>query len=246
MPSDWTQRVRQISDNPAARDAVNRIRSRAVTSNPFTSAAPPEPPGTYPLAHGFPTGDHNPAAYPAVVPPPVPVFAPAPAGIAPLQTNTTPRNAPMRPGAVKVAVAALLVAAIATLAIGMMGAYAVIELRSTVDHLLSLDQTGAASLLASGYADDTQVALMVASVAIAAVMTVAYLMVAKAIWSGRRWPRTISPFLVVLSIPAVFIGPLATAIVLAGVIATAAAWMPSARTYTQQRAAFRAAARARR
>ncbi len=256
MPSDWAQRVRQLGDNPGARDTVARIRSRAVASNPFTSGALPQPPvagappvGVYdpfaaaaapPLANG-----HNPFTTPAP-PHAASAFTVGPAASAPLVGSGTPVGALVRPTAVKVAAWALLAAAVLTLGIGGMGAYAIAELRTTVGHVLELDQSGAANLLASGYADDTQVILMVGSVAVAAVVSVAYLLVTRSIWSGRSWPRTVCPFLVLLSIPAIFIGPLATSIVLAGAVATAAAWTPSARAYSQQRAASRAASRGRR
>lgn len=244
MPGDWAQRVRRLGDNAAASETMGKIGSRTAVSNPSTSAVPRQPPVTWEPAPGsHPAGVHNPFSAATVPPPRVPDFNVGQAVPVVSSRSGALSAAPTRPVAVKVAACALLAAAVLTLAIGGMGAYAITELRTTVDHVLDLDQSGTATLVASGYADDTQMILMAVSVAIAAVMAVAYLLVTKSIWSGRSWPRTVSPFLVVLSLPAIFVGPLATIIVLVGAVATAAAWMPSARAYSQQEVVFRDAAR---
>lgn len=245
----WVQRMRRLGENTDARDTLDRVRSRAASSNPFAPAAPPrlttEPP---PPTSGY---DPRVAAAPSATDAYNPFLGSAPSPATPVQPPPTcagsmQDTAPLRPLAVKLASGALLAAAILTLVIGGVGAYAVTELRTTVGRVLELDQTGTATLLASGYADDTQVVLMIISVAVAAVMAVGYLLVAHAIWRGRSWPRALSPFLVILSTPAIFIGPLAVGIVVAGAIATAAVWTPGARAYPQRQAAFRARARARR
>lgn len=248
MPGEWAHRLRELGENTVAHNAVEKMRSRATASNPFSSteSSPATP------AHSITPG-HNPFG-PAAAPyggthSPFSGAVPMPAMITGPQlplTGDIPETAPVRPVAVKLASGALLAAAMLTLVIGGLGAYTIAELRTSVGRVLELDQSGMATLLASGYADDTQVVLMAVAVAIAAIVAVVYLFVAQAIWRGRGWPRNFSPFLAVLSIPAVFIGPLAVSIVVAGVIATAAVWMPGARAYSQQQAAFRVQARARR
>lgn len=249
MPDDWAQRLRQLGKKAGNPDLVDPFRPPAGAANPFSSPGPaPGYPaaGAYdPFANAAQTASGygpNGGGWSSGVSP----FTGGPQGVLPVPEPSGSASVQPRPLTVKVATWTLVAAATLTLVLGGMGAYAILELRTTFGRVLALDQTGTANLLASGYADDTQVVLMVISTAVAAVMAVVYLFVARAIWRGRSWPRVLSPFLVVLSIPAVFIGPVAIVIVFAGAISAAAAWLPSARAYAQQYPAFRAFGRTRR
>jgi hypothetical protein len=238
MPSEWSQRLRQLSDMPRNRETLARLTENGPIpdrfrprSGPVSPATPPAYPFTDPLASApnpfsatpYPQGASIPAA-PSV--------------------SVTPASAPARPTAVHVAFYALLSAAALTLALAGLGVYAITELRDTFDNVLKIDKSGTAAVITSGYADNTEIALLVAAAALGAVLAVCYLFVARAIWKGRSWPRRASPFLAVLSLPALFIGHIAIIAVLAGIIAAAACWMPSARAFATQTRAYAAAQRA--
>ncbi|MFG1929949.1 hypothetical protein ACGFK1_04750 [Mycobacterium sp. NPDC048908] len=249
MPSEWSQRLRQLSDMPRNRETLSRLtevapiperfRSRSApasasisttnpfteppipTANPFTRPPAPGPNPFLPTTYGEGAGAHT---TPSV--------------------NTSPAAPPARPAAVRVAFFALLSAAASTLALAGLGVYAIAELRYTFDNVLKIDKSGTAAVIASGYADNTEIALLVAAAALGAVLTVCYLFVARAIWKGRSWPRRVNPVLAFLSLPALFIGHIALIAVLAGVIAAAACWVPSARTFATQSRAYTLAQRA--
>lgn len=137
-----------------------------------------------------------------------------------------------RPIAVKVAAFALAAAGVLTMTLSGLGVWAIFELRDTIDDWIALDPTGVVNILVSKYADDAETVLAIILVGFGSVLTVCYLIFATFIWRGSSWPRCVSPFLVVLSSPAVLIGHVAIAIVLMGLIATVAAWLPAARSYS--------------
>jgi hypothetical protein len=136
---------------------------------------------------------------------------------------------------VKVAALSLLVAGVLTLALAGLGAWAISDLRDSADRLMDLDPTHTAAFVATDYADGTETVLMVIVGAIGAILAVAYLLVARSVWKGSNWPRVVSPFLAVMSLPALFLGYVAVLIVLAGVAAAGALWMSPARAFAAER-----------
>jgi hypothetical protein len=71
----------------------------------------------------------------------------------------------------------------------------------------------------------------------------AYALIAHAIRKGGGWPRPVSTILAIFSLPAILLGPIAVAIVLTGLIAVTAIWMPSARRYAIESKRIRRSAR---
>lgn len=225
MPGDWSNRLRLLSDMPKNRETLSRLTASAPIPNPFRSPPAIAPP--------------HPAANPSgASPPPGPdPFAPAP------YTGPVFAAPPARPVPVRVAVFSLLSAAVLALVLALFGVYAIAELRGSVDNLINIDPSGTATMVASDYVEGTQLAVTFAAAALGAVVAGAYLLVARAIWKGRSWPRQVSPFFAVLSLPALLLGPVAIAAVAAGIVATLAAWMPSSRAFATQTRAYAAATR---
>lgn len=155
----------------------------------------------------------------------------------PFSSATGTTSTTGRPASVKAAAISLLIAGVLTLAMTAIAARAIFDLRDSVDNLMNLDPSGTATFIVSGYADDTETILVVVVAALGALMTVAYMLVVRSVWKGSNWPRNVSPFLAVMSLPAVFLGHVAILIVVAGVVAAVASWMPSARAYSAQRRA---------
>lgn len=156
-------------------------------------------------------------------------------GSSPVQQPTGTSGAAWgRPTSVRAATFSLLTAGVLCLVLAGFGVFAIWELRDSADQLLNLDPSGTVNLFASDYADDTETVLTVIVVAIGALLAIAYMLMARFVWKGHKWPRNVSPFLVVLSLPALFLGFVGIAIVAAGVAATVAAWMPSARAFSTQ------------
>lgn len=228
MPQDWSQRLRELSDMPKNRETLARLTESARMPERFRPR-PAFPP--VPSAEGFdfnspvtPGVQHDVAFSPPMV--------------------AAPLSMPWRPVFVRAASFALLGAATLTLALVFFAVGAVTELRETLDNALKLDKSGAATLLASGYADDAQNALIASAATLGAVCAIVYLVVARGIWKGRHWPRWVSPFLAVLSLPALFLGHLAIVVVFAGLFTAVAYWLPSARTFATQSRAHAVAKRA--
>ena len=197
--------------------------------SPFTGTTPATPVGS-------PFGDA-----------PVPAAGPFATSPAPTLEQSTDNSGAVwgRPVSVRIAAFSLLAAGALTLVLAVFGVIAIWELRDSADDLLNLDPSGTAKLFASGYADDAETMLTIILVAAGSLMTIAYMLVARSVWKGKSWPRNVSPFLVVLSLPALFLGIVAIAIVTAGVAATVALWMPSARAYSAEVAASRRLAKGR-
>ena len=178
-------------------------------ANPFdTNAAP----GANPFAPSEPTLD----------------YLSAPAGA---ESRAVFRSSAGRPVAVKIAAVSLLVAGALSLAQAGIGVWAVFDLRDSFGRLMDLDTTRTAAFLATSYADDAETVMAVIVIGFGAVMTIAYMVVARSVWKGRNWPRNVSPFLAVMSLPALALGAVAILVVLAGVVACVALWMPGARNY---------------
>lgn len=247
MPHDWSQRVRQLRDMPSNRATLarlaesapipDRFRTRqAPTSSPVPAANPFDvnlPAESNPFGPGYPpVVQHNSGAAQFNLAPPTQ------SGPAPVV------SAPRRPNTVRVASWALLCAAAMTLTLIGIAVGAIFELRDTFDNALKLDKSGTATLVAAGYADDTQTALVVIALFLGVLLAVVYLLVARALWAGRHWPRWVSPFLAVLSLPALLLGHIAILAVIAGIISTVASWMPNARSFATQSRAHAAARRA--
>lgn len=260
MPSEWSRRLRQLRDLPRNQETLSRLTGAAPLPERFrTRAAPgsaPVPPAN-PFA-ASPAPSPNPFSS-APVPPANPFTSAPPVGPNPFlpspyeeaagapatpSMRTSPTGPPVPPAAVRVAFFALVSAAVATLALAGLGIYAITDLRDTFDNVLKIDKSGIATVVTSEYADNTEIALLVAAAALGAVLAVCYLVVARGIWKGRSWPRRVSPVLAFLSLPALFIGHLALVAVLAGVAAAAACWLPSARTFAEQHRAYTLAQRA--
>jgi len=140
-----------------------------------------------------------------------------------------------RPIAVRIATFALLTAGVLSLVLAGMGVAFVWELRDTTDRLLHLDPSGTVSLLAAGYADGAETVLTMVIVGVGALVAIGYMLVARSVWKGSNWPRNLSPFLLVLSLPAVLLGIVGPAIVAAGFASTVATWTPSARAFCSRR-----------
>lgn len=116
-----------------------------------------------------------------------------------------------------------------------MWVYLLTEFRQTVNNAMDVDPSGMVKLFVTDYADDAQLYLTAAVIVLGAVLASGYVAVARAIRKGRRWPRAVCPVLALLSLPAVFLGHIAIIIVAAGLIATAAAWTPTARAFSSGR-----------
>jgi hypothetical protein len=157
--------------------------------------------------------------------------------------NATTATIPRRPAAVYVAYLALVVAAVASASLAGLGVYGLTELRGSVDKVLHLDPTGTVVFYARGYVDNAETTLMSSAVALGILFALAYVLVAHAVRKGHRWPRPIGTALAVLSLPAVFLGPVAVVIVVAGIVAVLALWAPSARRYAVQSKAAKRSAR---
>src|ERR1700737_388047 len=220
MPNDWSQRLRQLSDMSKNRETLSRLTASAPIPNRFSKpspTAPPSEPSANPFADPRTPSGTNPFAPAAVHPAPYsdPWLPPA------------PMEAPAKPPAVRAAYLSLLVAAALILVQTALITYAIAELKGSVSNLMNMDPSHTATLLASDCVGDAQIVVTVIVAAIGALFAAAYLFFARAIWKGRSWPRKVSPFLAILSLPALFIGPVAVAAVCAGTVATAAAWMPA-------------------
>lgn len=190
----------------------------AQAHSPFAAAAPSAP------AAGSPFGD---SAARRAQP-----FDSSPLLASPQQATDNSGAACARPVSVRVAAFSLLAAGALSLVLAGFGVFAIWELRDSADDLLNLDPSGTAKLLGSGYADDAETSLTVILVAVGSLITIAYMLVARSVWKGSSWPRSVSAFLIVLSLPALFMGFVAIAIVAVGTAATIALWMPSARAYS--------------
>lgn len=225
MPQDWSKRLQQFNDMPKNRETLAKLAESARIPDRFRPASAPAPSANFepsPFPFDVPLG-----TYPDVVP-----------------VSPAPLLKPRRPISVRSASFSLLSAALLTLALVVLAVGAITELRETFDNALKLDKSGAATLFASGYADDAQTALIASAAALGAVCAIIYLIVAHQIWRGRHWPRWVSPFLAVLSLPALFLGHLAIVVVFAGLFTAVACWLPSARAFATQSRAHVAAVRA--
>lgn len=190
------------------------------SASPFGSALPTtgSPFGDAPAPIADPFGSSN-----------------VPVTVDPFTSSGGTTGATGRPPSVKTAAIALLTAGALTLAMTAIAAWAIFDLRDSVDKLMDLDPSHTATFFVSGYADDTETILVVTVAALGALTSVAYMLVARSVWKGSNWPRNVSPFLAVMSLPALFLGHVAILIVVAGVVAVVAAWLPSARAYSAQR-----------
>jgi hypothetical protein len=151
----------------------------------------------------------------------------------------------VRPHSVHIACTALVGAAITAVVLAGLAVYGVTELRVNVDNVLHLDPTGTARYYASSYEDQAEIWLTSTAIALGIVLALTYVLFAFAIRKGRGWPRPVGTLLAILSLPAVFLGPVAVFIVLAGIVGVLASWTPSARQYAIQHKTARRTARAR-
>jgi hypothetical protein len=174
-----------------------------------------------------------------------PVYFQSPVGDVNSLAKATTATIPSRPTAVYLAYLALVVAAVASASLAGLGIYGLTELRGSVDKVLHLDPTGTAVFYARGYVDNAETTLMSSAVALGILFALAYVLVAHAVRKGNGWPRPIGTALAVLSLPAVFLGPVAVVIVVAGIVAVLALWTPSARHYAVQSKAAKRLARQR-
>ncbi len=150
-----------------------------------------------------------------------------------------------RPAGIHVAYMALGVAAICSAILAGMGVYGLTELRGSVDKVLHLDPTGTVMYYANGYVNNAETWLVSTAIGLGFVFTVAYALVSLAVFKAHRWPRPVGSVLAVVSIPVVFLGPVAVVIFVAGMVAVVALWIPSSRRYAVQARDARRMARAR-
>jgi type IV secretory pathway VirB2 component (pilin) len=150
-----------------------------------------------------------------------------------------------RPVAVHVAYLALAIAAVGSAILAGLGVYGLNELRGSVDKVTHLDPTGTVAFYSNGYIDNAETMLMSSAVGLGTVFALAYALVALAVRKGHGWPRPVGTVLAVLSLPMIFLGPVALVIVVAGIVAVLALWTRGARQYAVQTKAAKSMARAR-
>lgn len=148
-----------------------------------------------------------------------------------------------RPVTIVLAYSMLIIAAVASAILAGLGVYGLTELRGSADKVIHLDPTGTAAFYANGYVEKAETWGISSAIALGVLFALAYALVAVAVHNGHRWPRYVGPFLAVLSLPAVFFGPVAVVVVLAGIVAVLALWTSSARNYAIQLSVAKRAAR---
>lgn len=78
-------------------------------------------------------------------------------------------------------------------------------------------------------------AVTTALIVIGLVFAVCYALFAIATWRGHRWPRYVAPVLTLVSLIGLIIGPIVTLIIVSGIAATVALWLPGSIAYTADR-----------
>lgn len=211
--------------------------------NPFGDAQPnprlPDSPAGNPFS-AWPTGcDPIRSALPSLhtsipdaVPLPYQMVAPAP----------QPRASAARPPEIRVATGLLLAAVILSLVQGVSGILAVVRLAGTAESLADVEPTGLGKTYVGSRLDSVQTGLIVAVIILALLFALCYAVFARAVWSGRRWPRYVAVALAVFSLFGLLGGPVIVAAVMCGVGATVALWLPRSRAYSDSPANMRARA----
>ncbi|OBK22279.1 hypothetical protein A5634_07425 [Mycobacterium asiaticum] len=235
--NNWRDRVKKLGES----DVSKRVRQQVRDTTPVVAhrirevgkalSSPVPPPQTPPPP-------------PAMPPPVLPPHALPPqqgaatqqqfAHYAPPLVQPAAVAKPTRPLAVHIAYTSLLIAAVAAVILAGLGVYGLAELRGSVDKALHLDPSGTASFYANDYVDNAETWLMASAVALGILFALAYFLFAFAVRKGHGWPRLVGTALAVLSLPAIFLGPVAVVIVGAGIISVIALWTPGAREYVAQ------------
>lgn len=244
MDRNWRDQVRRLSDTvpertktlgnqirESAPEVSQRIRQQIDSATPVVSHRVHEVRKSLrsPVPQQLGAASAlQPTAQPALVPQPVLSMPPSRTDIG--NTQVAVRQA-IRPTAVHVAFVSLFGAAIASAVLAGVGVVGLMTLRDSVDKVLHLDPTGTASFYANDYVDEAETTLMAAAVGLGIVFAIAYMLVGMAVRRGNGWPRPVGTVLAILSLPILFLGPVAIVIVVAGIIAVLSLWIPSARRY---------------
>jgi hypothetical protein len=136
-----------------------------------------------------------------------------------------------RPLSMHVAFSALLLAAALALLTALLGVLTIFDLQGKVQTLIGAEPSGIATVYTDDYIDGATLVLVFVMVAVAAGFACGYLLFARAVFKGRHWPRTWALPLAVISLFGLFGGPLITVIVVLGLIAAGALWLPPSRRY---------------
>lgn len=136
-----------------------------------------------------------------------------------------------RPVSMHVAFGALVLSAVLSLMTTLLGVLTVLDLQGRVQNLVGLEPSGVATMYSDDYIDGATIALVVVMVAVAAAFAFGYIMFARGVYLGKRWPRTWAAGLAVVSLFGLLGGPLVVAIVVLGLVAVGALWLPVSRRY---------------
>ncbi|OZF02831.1 hypothetical protein CH302_04360 [Rhodococcus sp. 15-2388-1-1a] len=136
-----------------------------------------------------------------------------------------------RPVSMHVAFASLVLAAVLALLTALLGVLTIFDLQGKLQTLIGAEPSGIATVYTDDYIDGATLVFVFVMVAIAAGFACGYLLFARAVFKGRHWPRTWALALAVISLFGLFGGPLITVIVLLGLIAVGALWLPTSRRY---------------
>lgn len=239
--NDWSGRLRGIAGSIPRAASIGTPRP----NDPFRGGPPKAPGGGYAVGSPSPFAPPSPGTNPftgAPVPTPgasglVP-YPPSPnTPAAPVPADASwaaPRATRALPPAVRVAFLSLLIAAAASVVLAAFGVYGVYELRDSVDKVTHLDPTGTATFYTADYVDNAEITLVSSAIALGLLAALGYVLVAVAVRSGRSWPRPVGTALTVLSLPAIFFGPIAVVAVFAGIVGMIALWTPGARQYAAE------------
>lgn len=136
-----------------------------------------------------------------------------------------------RPATMWIAIVALVVAATLCLVTALLGVLAIVQLRAQFDELTGVDPSGLVRYHTDEYADGATHGGIVLLIVLAIALAASYTLFARGVWSGKRWPRVWGSVLAVVSVFGLFGGPLLASIVVSGIVAVVALWLPDSRKY---------------